>query len=249
MKTVLVTVVAGAVVGVAGAYAFGSDGADKAPVRAASTGASATPGAAGSGSPEPSPSAPVQGSAPPSPASPPASPATSASPAKPVNTSGCEQGDKQREVEEYLAKIGTFGQVDVDGAQSDVDCAAIKKFQQRFGISPASGRAGPTTVDVARRISSVDYARCGDTSGLVVCVDLTLQVMWVSRDGKVELGPTVVRTGMGGGYQTPAGNYKITEKVIDEWSKPYKVVLPYWQRFVGDMGFQETPSYIHDSYG
>src|SRR5690606_12832378 len=39
---------------------------------------------------------------------------------------GCPTGPMQRQVEQYLAAIGGFGSVTVDGEQSAEDCAAIK---------------------------------------------------------------------------------------------------------------------------
>src|SRR5690606_8587267 len=56
-----------------------------------------------------------------------ASATRSTPPAKPA----CPQGEKQREVERYLAYLGGFGRVTIDGRQSPEDCAAIKKFQRR----------------------------------------------------------------------------------------------------------------------
>src|SRR5206468_10484838 len=98
------------------------------------------------------------------------------------------------------------------GQQSAADCAAIRAFQRRYGISPAQGRATSTTADVARRIAAsgtaAEQARCGAGAGLTVCVDLTLQTVWAVRDGAVVLGPTVTRTGKRG-YQTPTGSYRI----------------------------------------
>ncbi|MFC4094040.1 peptidoglycan-binding protein [Micromonospora sp. GCM10011541] len=79
---------------------------------------------------------------------------------------GCPQGDRQRDVETYLARLGGFGKLTVDGKQSAADCAAIKRFQRRYGISPAEGRAGPTTYDVARRLATTDVRRCRAGSGL-----------------------------------------------------------------------------------
>lgn len=161
----------------------------------------------------------------------------------------CPVGDKQRETEEYLRAIGTFGTVTVDGVQSTADCDVIVKFQKRFGISPASGKAGPTTADVARRIaasgSEQERAKCGAGSGLVVCVDLTSQTMWLARDGALAWGPTIVRTGFRG-YATPAGTYKIYYRNQREWSNPYEVWMPYWQAFNGGIGLHETTTYIHD---
>jgi len=162
---------------------------------------------------------------------------------KPVKV-GCPQGDSQREVETALAKLGTFGKVTVDGKQSDADCAAIKKFQQRYGISPAVGRAGPTTADVAQRLAATDTSKCETGSGTTFCLDLTHQTVWAMRGGKVVLEPTVTRTGMSG-FATPTGTYTVQNKALREWSNPYEVWLPYWQRFNGGIGFHETTTYIH----
>jgi lipoprotein-anchoring transpeptidase ErfK/SrfK len=207
----------------------------------APTGANASPGPGqGGGTAEPvagAPSPPLASPKPPSP-----KPSTNA---KPPDTGGCPQGDRQREVETYLARLGGFGTVTVDGRQSPADCTAIKKFQQRYGISPAEGKAGPTTADVARRLADTRTGQCPTGTGTTICINLTLQTVWVIRDGSVVMSPTVTRTGMSG-YATPAGTFTIIRKNIKEWSNPYNVWLPYWQQFYGGMGFHETTTYIHD---
>jgi hypothetical protein len=230
------------------AYAFEGDGGpsgDRATVIATS------------GASEPSEPAPE----PPSPTAPASSqPASTAPASAPPGTTaaaagkaaaGCPQGERQRDVEVALAALGSYGDVVVDGAQSAADCAAIVKFQKRFGISPANGRAGPTTADVARRIAASHTpdvrARCRPAaSGLTACIDLTLQTVWVVRGGEVVWGPTVVRTGFRG-YATPAGTFKINYRNVKEWSRPYKVWLPYWQHFTRGMGFHQTTTYIHNA--
>ncbi|GII24956.1 murein L,D-transpeptidase [Planosporangium mesophilum] len=166
----------------------------------------------------------------------------------------CQGGERQREVESALAKIDEYEAVTVDGVQTAADCALIKKFQSRYGISPAKGMAGPTTANVARRIatsmSAEEQAKCSVSGpALTICVDLTQQTAWAVRDGAVVWGPTVVRTGMAGGYQTPNGTYRIFGRNKREWSVPYKVWLPYWQAFNGGIGFHETTTYLHDSFG
>ncbi|WP_420118372.1 L,D-transpeptidase family protein [Micromonospora sp.] len=162
------------------------------------------------------------------------------------NQTRCQVGEHQREVETYLARLGGFGTVTVDGRQTDADCATIKKFQQRYDIRPAEGRAGPLTLDVAKRLATTDVKRCSAGSGTTFCVDLTRQTTWVMRDGKVVAKPTVTRTGMAG-YATPAGTYKVSLRNLKEWSNPYEVWLPYWQRFNGGIGFHETTTYLHNA--
>ncbi|WP_307797999.1 L,D-transpeptidase family protein [Actinoplanes flavus] len=162
----------------------------------------------------------------------------------------CAGGRWQRAIEENLAQLGSIGAVSVDGLQSPADCAAIRGFQQRFGIEPAAGQADATTADVARRIATssqpANLARCATGQGVTACVDLTLQTAWVMRDGAVVAGPTVARTGFAG-HATPAGTYRINKRAEKEWSDPYEVWLPYWQRFIGGIGFHETTTYLHDT--
>lgn len=170
-------------------------------------------------------------------------PKKTTTPAKTTNP-GCPRGEHQREVETALADLGGFGTVTVDGKQSAADCVAIKKFQQRFGISPAQGRAGPTTADVAKRLAATDTRKCKGGSGTTFCVDLSHQTVFAVRNGKVVIGPTVTRTGMSG-FATPTGTYSVQNRALQEWSNPYEVWLPYWQRFNGGIGFHETTTYIH----
>lgn len=160
-------------------------------------------------------------------------------------SSSCPQGEYQKAVETYLAKLGTFGRVIVDGRQSATDCAAIKKFQQRYDIRPVQGRAGPLTHDVSKRLATTNVKSCKAGSGVTFCIDLTRQTTWAMRNGQVVIPPTVTRTGMRG-YATPTGTYKINKRNIKEWSNPYKVWLPYWQRFVGGIGYHQTTTYLHD---
>lgn len=160
----------------------------------------------------------------------------------------CATGKYQKNVEWWLNKIGGYGKLSYDGKQSPSDCAAIKKFQQRFGIQPAQGLAGPTTYDVAKRLGNTSVAACKPKkSGYTFCVNLTQQTSWIMKNGKKHTNPTVVRTGMNT-YETPSGSYKINKRTKKEWSDPYEVWLPYWQRFQGGKGFHQTTTYIHDKW-
>jgi len=148
-------------------------------------------------------------------------------------------------VERYLAAHPQFGKVTVDGKQDPTDCAAIKKFQSRYGVRPAVGLAGPVSGRVATRLSKAALNRCQAGSGTTVCLDLTSQTMWVVRNGAVVLGPTPIRTGRAG-LATPAGHFQIGNKKRQTISTIYKVPLPYWQQFNADMGFHQTPSYLYE---
>jgi hypothetical protein len=250
ITTRLVALAVATLVG-AGACAFdpeadGGGGGGPVPVGAAEvTGASGAPGPDQRTRPA---TAPVRPVAKPSPTPTRSTPKPTRPAAKPTGSpsvAGCPQGEHQREVEAYLARLGGFGTLTVDGRQSAADCAAIKKFQKRYDIRPAHGRAGPTTHDVAKRLATTDTGRCRAGSGTTFCIDLTRQTTWVMRNGKVHVKPTVTRTGMPG-YRTPAGTFTINYRNVKEWSDPYEVWLPYWQHFTQGMGFHETTTYLHD---
>jgi lipoprotein-anchoring transpeptidase ErfK/SrfK len=160
----------------------------------------------------------------------------------------CATGPYQKAVEGYLKKLGGFGTVTVDGRQSAADCAAIKKFQKRYDIRPAAGLAGPTTNAVAKRLATTSTKACkAKSKGTTICVDLTHQTVWVMKNGKVSVKPTVTRTGMKG-YRTPTGTFTINKRTKKEWSDPYKVWMPYWQRFIGGVGLHQTTTYLHDGW-
>jgi lipoprotein-anchoring transpeptidase ErfK/SrfK len=216
--------------------------------------AACQPGTPRAGDPPLSPAAqasstPTRTAGPESPASPSAQPSTkpSTKPSTPPSKAptSCPQGPNQKSVETALAKLGTWGPVTVDGVQSAGDCAAIKKFQQRYGISPANGRAGDTTNSVAKRLAATNPADCKAGAGIVACVDLTHQTTYLMKDGKLSYGPTVTRTGMSG-FATPSGWFTIFDRADKHWSTPYKVWLPYWQQLYNGDGFHQTTTYIHD---
>lgn len=196
-----------------------------------------TPASEATSSPSPSAAEPR-----PTPSTPPSIRPSTKPSTKPTT---CPQGPHQKAVEIALARLGTWGPVTVDGVQSAEDCRAIKKFQQRFGISPANGRAGETTNSVAKRLAATNPADCKAGTGLVACVDLTHQTTYLMQGGKVIWGPTVTRTGMSG-FATPSGWFSVFSRADKHWSTPYKVWLPYWQEFYKGDGFHQTTTYIHD---
>jgi lipoprotein-anchoring transpeptidase ErfK/SrfK len=101
---------------------------------------------------------------------------------------------------------------------------------------------------VAQRLANTNTSACkARTSVTTVCVDLTHQTVWVMKGGKVFYRPTVTRTGMRG-FRTPTGTFKIQNRNKKEWSNPFKVWMPFWQRFVGGIGLHQTTTYLHDTW-
>jgi lipoprotein-anchoring transpeptidase ErfK/SrfK len=157
-------------------------------------------------------------------------------------------GPAQRAAEAYLAAHPESGPVTADGAQSAADCAAIRRIQERFAVASPSGYADALTGRILAQVQSARTARCGtgpSESGTVVCVDLTTQTMWVTRDGRIVLGPTVVRTG-GPGERTPAGRFVITAKKRHTVSSITGTPMEYWQHLRGGYGFHQAWKYLYD---
>ena len=157
-----------------------------------------------------------------------------------AQAAGCSPrtGPAQRQVESYLG-------LPVDGTASHADCRAVQRFQRRMDIRPTAGYAGPLTSSVVSRLSRASLGSCGYSAGLRVCVDLTHQVMWITRSGKRIHGPVPIRTGRTG-LITPTGTFKIQDKKTSTISSYFKVKLPYWQRFYRDMGFHQTTTWLYD---
>jgi lipoprotein-anchoring transpeptidase ErfK/SrfK len=157
-----------------------------------------------------------------------------------AQAAGCapRTGPTQRQVERYLG-------LPVNGTASYADCVAVQRFQLRMDIRPAAGYAGPLTGSVVARLSGAALGSCGSSAGIRVCVDLTHQVMWISRSGKRIYGPVPIRTGRVG-LVTPAGTFRIGNKKVSTTSSIFKgVPLPYWEQFYRDMGFHQTPSWLY----
>ncbi|TQS41427.1 L,D-transpeptidase [Cryptosporangium phraense] len=157
-----------------------------------------------------------------------------------AQAAGCSPrtGPAQRQVEKYL-------HLKVDGKASQADCVAVQRFQQRMGIRPTAGYAGPLTGSIVTRLANASYSKCGANGGIRVCVDLTHQVFWVKRNSSLAYGPAPIRTGRAG-LATPAGLFRIQDKKVSTVSTIFKVKLPYWERFYADMGFHQTTTYLYD---
>lgn len=198
-----------------------------------------SPSASTSPSPSASPSASPSPSVPPPVAKPPVV-------AKPATGPCAQTGPSQLAVERYIAAHPEFGPVTADGKQDATDCAAIKKFQTKYGVRPVAGLAGPTSGKVVARLNKVALAKC--SPGATVCLDLTSQTLWVVQNGKIVLGPVPIRSGRPG-MATPTGHYRIGNKKKYTVSTIFDVPMPYWQQFNGAMGFHQTPSYLYDNGG
>ncbi|MFD6436776.1 L,D-transpeptidase family protein [Streptomyces venezuelae] len=154
-------------------------------------------------------------------------------------------GPHQRQVERWLRRK-------VDGKQSAADCRAIRAFQRKQGIRPASGFAGPVTWSRMRLITARKNPnatkKCPTRASRVACVDLTRQLMWVQKGKKVLLGPVPVRTGRAG-YRTRTGWHKVYWKHKNHWSSLYRTPMPYSQFFNGGQAFHAIYGSVYSPPG
>ncbi|MFI5618662.1 L,D-transpeptidase [Streptomyces sp. NPDC051567] len=136
-------------------------------------------------------------------------------------------GPYQEETERHLG-------LTVDGVQSATDCAAIQAFQVKHGINPAQGYAGLYTYRAV--VWEEALARpggpggCPATSGVVVCIDMDRQILWVEEAGAVVFRPVPARTGMPG-YPTRTGWHEIFDREKEFWSTLYDGPMPFAQFF------------------
>jgi hypothetical protein len=154
-------------------------------------------------------------------------------------------GPYQRQVERWL-------KLKVDGKQSGADCLAVRAFQTRQGIKPASGFAGPVTWAQMQLLSARKNpnaaGKCPVRSYRVACVDLTRQLTWVQKGKKVLWGPVQMRSGRAG-YRTRTGMHKVYWKHKNHWSSLYNSPMPYSQFFDGGQAFHAVYGDIHNPNG
>ncbi|MEO3974048.1 L,D-transpeptidase family protein [Streptomyces sp. CAU 1734] len=150
------------------------------------------------------------------------------------------KGPYQKQVEKFLGRP-------VDGKQSSADCKAIRSFQTKHGIAPASGFAGTLTWQAMDTMLQQKAAgktpnkagKCPVNKGRIACVDLTRQLSWIQDGKKLVYGPVPVRTGKKG-TETRTGARKIYWRNIDHVSSIYKVKMPYAQFFDGGQAFHSV---------
>ncbi|MFI9155345.1 L,D-transpeptidase family protein [Streptomyces sp. NPDC053367] len=162
--------------------------------------------------------------------------------AAPAQAAGCttSTGPYQKQVEKFLG-------LTVDGRQSPTDCQKIKAFQDKHGIKPNIGYAGPVTwgvMDLMLKQRAVGSnpnrdGRCPTNKGRIACVNLTLQLSWIQDGSRLVYGPVPVRTGRDG-YETRTGLKKIYWRDIDHVSSIYNVPMPYSQFFDGGQAFHSV---------
>ncbi|UZJ30851.1 L,D-transpeptidase family protein [Streptomyces endophytica] len=154
-------------------------------------------------------------------------------------------GPFQRQAERYLRRRA-------DGRQSAGDCRAIRRFQQRHRIAPATGYAGPVTGAVVRLLRArKDPNRAGHCpvrQERTACVDLDRQVMWVQQAGRVIFDPVPIRSGQPT-METRTGTYRIYLRRRYHISNLYHTPMPFAQFFDRGEAFHGVDDDIYEGLG
>ncbi|WP_031477482.1 L,D-transpeptidase family protein [Streptomyces bicolor] len=154
-------------------------------------------------------------------------------------------GPHQRRVERWL-------KLEVDGEQSVADCRAIRAFQTKHRIEPASGFAGPVTWATMQLVSARKNPnaekKCPVRAYRVACVDLDRQLTWVQKGKGVVFGPVPIRSGREG-YGTRTGWHAIYWRHKNHVSSLYKSPMPYSQFFSGGQAFHGVYGNLHTAVG
>ncbi|WP_369391360.1 L,D-transpeptidase family protein [Streptomyces sp. CG1] len=154
-------------------------------------------------------------------------------------------GPYQRQVERWL-------KLKADGKQSAADCKAIRDFQTKHRIKPASGFAGPVTWSTMMLIGAKKdpnaAKKCPVRSYKVACVDLDRQLTWVQEDSKVVFGPVPMRSGRTG-HLTRKGWHTVYWRHKNHVSTLYDEPMPYAQFFDGGEAFHAVYGSIYTTVG
>ncbi|MET8452457.1 L,D-transpeptidase family protein [Streptomyces sp. NPDC005209] len=156
-----------------------------------------------------------------------------------------QAGPYQRQVERWLKRKA-------DGKQSAADCKAIRAFQKKHKIKPATGFAGPVTwaqmMLLSARKNPNAAKKCPIRTYRVACVDLDRQVTWVQKGGKVVFGPVSMRSGRKG-HTTRGGWHTVYWRHKNHWSTLYNSPMPYAQFFDGGQAFHAVYGSIYTTVG
>lgn len=78
-----------------------------------------------------------------------------------------------------------------------------------------------------------NYAACPPLTR--ACVDLSANLSWLQKDGKIEYGPVPINHGMPG-WETPKGGYHVMRHVKDEVSYEHNLDPMPWSTYFSPLG-------------
>lgn len=119
--------------------------------------------------------------------------------------------------------------------------AAIASIRSQINSEGASTIALATYVEAPAEVKVFPSEGLvpGRFEGRYLDIDLTLQKL-CRVDGQTVVDCYPISSGKPG-MATPTGTYNISEKDPRNWSSPYSMWLPFWQRVTGSYGIHELP--------
>lgn len=134
--------------------------------------------------------------------------------------------DSLRDVQQRLAALRFLPPSQVDGTFGPRTKHAITAFQQWHGLT-ADGIAGPRT---KAKLATATVPAHGDRGpSKRIEVYRAKGVTLLIENG--ELTRAMHSSAGKPGYATPNGTYRVVRKVLTDWSRPYKVWMPYSSYF------------------
>lgn len=148
----------------------------------------------------------------------------------------------QRALERYLGRP-------VNGHNGRKDCLAIKEWQ-RYHSMYITGSADHETWRLTRRVtdarSRMHYC---PRHRLILCIDLSSQMIYRMERGRLTFGPFAARSGRDH-YETRTGMHRIWYKDKDHVSHTYAgVPMPWSMFFSGGQAIHYTSRYLYEHLG
>jgi lipoprotein-anchoring transpeptidase ErfK/SrfK len=145
-----------------------------------------------------------------------------------------------RDVQKRLAELKFLPLSQVDGRLGPRTRDAITAFQQWHGLAP-DGIAGPQTLDKLRTAAAPRQVSNGPARRIEIYRAKGVTLLVDNGSVKRALHSSAGKRG----YETPTGSYRVQRKVLKDWSRPYRVWMPYASYFYGGYALHEgtVPTY------
>ncbi|WP_308296860.1 L,D-transpeptidase [Streptomyces sp. ISL-44] len=128
----------------------------------------------------------------------------------------------------------------------------IQALQREQEMTLTNGYADIATYRAAlftwARTHTDELTGCPDGTGVVVCIDMNRQLLWVEDAGTISFGPVPARTGMPG-YATHSGWHEIFDRKKEFWSTLYDAPMPFSQFFDGGQALHGSHRPIFEDPG
>lgn len=158
-------------------------------------------------------------------------------------------GDTGPDVTNIQTRLNNIGiPTTIDGTYSENTAKSVEHFQWKFFLNETGILNSATSARLTQLSKQGAHipAIC-KSSGKIVCGDKTQKVLRLFKDGKQVL-VVDARFGGRGNNDTREGTFRITRKVIDEYSTLYNTPMPYASYFSGGQALHYSKYFAADGY-